>query len=447
MPMLELERQLLAEFVANPVLEEAVPIHDADMPVPQQTNDSDSVDGDDDYSTNISEADHWSDELPLPGTSSTAADSDIVMELLGNAPAPMPSLYELLLTEIEAAEISPALRRTALEIINTIDDDGYLTINPADLAMVCDCSIGEVEEALQFVQSVAPPGVGARDLAELFKLQLRAGGELTPLMEKLLDEGLNDIEKNRLPQLAEKLGITISEVESLISTLRKCDPAPGKKFQRSRDTAVTPELEIVKNPESDTFYVRSLRDNYRRVMVSPLYEKMAASPDLNAEDRQYLNEKLAKARELVKALEMRDSTLLQLAKFIAANQEDFLRGGVEKLKAVTMHDAAAALDVVDSTISRAVADKYITTPQGIFPLRYFFTASSAADSSGELLAGKAVMEKLRQLVKAENPLKPYSDAALAEMLQKSGVNIARRTVAKYRDILDIPPAALRKKFQ
>jgi RNA polymerase sigma-54 factor len=363
---------------------------------------------------------------------------------MGNSPTPPPSLNELLLTELRSFDVPEKIRMIAEEIIYMLDQDGFLRINSADLAMVCDCSLSEAGEALLLVQNISPPGVGARDLPESLRLQLQHKGRLSPQMEKLLAEGMDDIAQNRLPKLAAKLGISMEELKGLLAELRQLDPAPGRRYTPASVSAVRPELEITSDGNG-SFKVVPSQESFRRITVSPLYEKLSESPDLSADDRKYLQEKIARAKELITALESRDSTLKQLGEFIMHKQHDFLLHGKEALKPMTMREAGEFIKVGESTISRAVADKYITTPHGVLPLKYFFSGGYGGDDGGEAVSSRAVMEKIKSLIASEDPFHPLSDDKIAALLRKQNLNVARRTVAKYRDILKIPGSSLRKK--
>ena len=260
-------------------------------------------------------------------------------------------------------------------------------------------------------------------------------------MKLLLSSGLEDVAENRLTDLEAKLGVTRDELNAMLSVLRSLDPAPGGEFSPRTAETVHPELEIIRQ-EDGTYKVIALRENFRKLSVSKLYEKLAEKEGLPPEDKAYLLEKIASAKELIKALAMRDSTLLRLGEVIAEKQTAFLDKGVSELKPLTMKDAGELVGVGESTVSRAAAEKYVRTPHGVFPLRFFF--SGGYGSGGESCSFRAVMEKIREMIAGEERSNPLSDDKIAEKLNAAGIDIARRTVAKYRENMNIPPARKRK---
>lgn len=433
LPILELEQFLAGEAAENPMLEE----YD-DEQASGQTDEQEQ----DNSADEAPEIDEWGDEVDIPDPARRAGDEN-QPDFWMNRPAPEPTLMEQLDAEIATCKLDSRICELAGELVGQLNDSGFLTTPLADLAMICDADISEVEDALRLVQSFDPPGVGARDLAECLKLQLVRKNMLTPLLEKIIDTGFDDIEKNRLPQLAKRLGVTLDELTSALKILRTLDPAPGAG--RVKDGGNLPiELEIY--PDEDGVYrVRMVNERPLRFRISKRYAELLDDPYLSAEDRAYLKEKLDSARELLRGLEQRKSTLLRLGEVIVETQKDFFDHGAEYLHSLTMRQAAEKLQVHETTVSRAVAGKYAATPRGVYPLRYFFSGGYC-NSSGEDVGVNAVKEKLRELILQEDPAHPLSDEKLAGMLKASGVDIARRTVAKYRESMKIPGASLRRKY-
>ncbi len=437
LPQIALSARLAQEFAANPVLEEVPPEPSGDI---APGNDSaESVDNDEnDYETNSFCAEEWADNLPLPGNERDAALSDY----FSNSPAPPPSLKAMLLSELSCSACPEELLPAALEIISALDDDGFLTLPLPDIAMSCDAGMDEVERALAWVQNIAPAGVAARDAAESLKLQLLRRGELTPALEKLLSEGVEELEKNQLPALCSKLGVSPQELTAMLKTLRQLDPAPGREKNKS-SAVIVPDIEIIRR-EDGSLHTEVKRDHLARITVSPLYEKMLDDPGLAADDRKYIAEKISRAQELVQALRMRGSTLERLGDVIIGEQRDFFEYGVSALRPLTMKHAAELLNLSESTISRAVAEKYAATPKGVYPLRFFFTGGFAAGNDGEI-AVQAVKSRIREAIEDEDPRTPLSDEAIAAQLRSDGIPVARRTVAKYRESMNIPTSSRRKK--
>ena len=333
------------------------------------------------------------------------------------------------------------MKQLASAVIDSLDERGFLATHPADLAMQYDADMYEVEEALRLVQSFDPPGIAARDLGECLRLQLERKGKLTPLLAALTSEkSLSEIAANRIPQLAAGLKTTVEEIKSALEEFRKLDPFPGS----SVPVEVTePEIEIY--AEGSGYRVRVLHDRTRHIFIPERYEKLLLDPAASEEDKAYIGEKLRSARELLKALHDRGDTLTGIGEVLIRTQADFLESGPEFLKPLTMKQAGAIIGRDESTISRAVNKKSVQTPRGVFPLRYFFSGGFV-NEDGDDISSHSVQLKLRELVAAEDPANPLSDEKLAMLLEQQGLHVARRTVAKYRDILKIPSTRLRKKY-
>lgn len=445
LPALELEERLLQELAANPVLEEAPPDSPEETDLAASSSADSATPEKEDEATldeHAADSDEWQDELPVPeGDHET--DSGELRDYLLNSIAAAPSLQTQLLDELAVADTDPKTRILAEQVIGSIDDSGYLRTPAADIAMAADADLVEVERAIQLVQSFDPPGVGCRDLGECLKLQLERAGKLTPMLREILDHHLEEIARNRLPQLAKTLRVTPEELSSALAELRKLNPYPGAGFAPASSEFVVPEAEIIRT-EDGNYAAIPRRGTMPRLFLAERYLKMLENPDLTPEERSYLREKLQQAREFMHALDLRQSTILRIAEVLARTQRDFLDHGVEALHPLTMRQVGEELELHETTISRAVANKYIQTPRGIFPFRYFFSSGFAAES-GEELSNRAVMEKIRELVDAEDPAKPLSDDKIASLLKQSGISVARRTVAKYREAINIPASNLRKK--
>ena len=433
MPSVELSALISAELAANPLLEEVPPEPLPELPAAEASPENDYDEND--YDANSTLSDHWADDLPLP-TGSGEQEFDYISQI----PVPPPQLRVMLLQDIYALELSEEYRRIAVEIVSALNDDGYLAVPLADLAMSCDAPMEDMEKILLLVQKIAPAGVAARDLGECLKLQLIRQGKLFPEMEKLLNDGLADLERNRLADLERNLGITAEKLESMLKILRGLNPFPGREYSTvSPGELIVPDMAFLPG-ENGGYKVVLRKDPATRVQIVPIYEKLLDDRSLSAEDRKFFNEKLLRAKELIQSLASRGSTLQRLGEFIVKKQSDFLDHGVEKLHNMTMKEAAEALELSESTISRAVSGKYAETHRGVLPLKYFFPTGGTAEFSNQ-----AVLQKIKGIIEKENPSMPFSDDDIAGILKKSGISIARRTVAKYRDMLHIPSSSHRKR--
>ncbi len=439
-PVLELQEQLSQILAANPVLElepseMELPVGDILSTVERPERGENEEDFD-----NTPPPEEWHDELPLPPESSGPDDHGEGREHFFNSLASERTLHEQLYDELHLADADWKLRRIAELVIGCIDDSGYLRTPPADLAMAADAELPEVMAAIKLVQSFDPPGVGATTPGECLRIQLERRGEKDQRLFDLIDHHLDAIERNRLPQVARSMNITLDELDHLLGELRKLNPYPGSVLAPSRATFVAVELEIVRS--GDHFIVKP-GCRLPKLYISERYMQMAEDPSLSAEDRQYVREKISAAREVMRSLEMRESTIRRIGAVIADYQHDFLEKGVEYLRPMTMRQAAERLELHETTVSRAIAGKYVRTPRGVFELRYFFSAGYA-NAGGENVSSRSVKEQIRLLVEDEDGRRPLSDARIAELLSQNGLTVARRTVAKYREELGIAPTHLRK---
>lgn len=438
LPVTDLDIRLQEELQSNPMLEvEEFPSAEITA-AGNEVSPPENFD-ENDYEQNSVLSESWADDLPLPCERDASDDR---RDFFNQLSAPPPALKSSLLEELSVLSLPEEIFRAALEIIGSLNDDGYLTTALADLAMVAMVDMSDMETALDIVQKIAPPGAAARDLPECLKLQLERSGRMTPQLKKLLTCGIEDLEKNRLDQLAGKLQISMPELESMLKTLRSLNPAPGKSGNSAG--VIIPDL-VIDRDGNGNYRVTPRRSRNMRITISPVYEKLRDDASLSAQERQYFTEKLAGARELLNALERRQNTLVRLGELLIRHQKEFLDNGKEFLKPLTMKSAAAELEVNESTVSRAVDGKYAETPQGILPLKFFFS-SGYNTADGDDVSGMAVREKIRQIIAAEDSSRPYSDEAIAGMLKDQGVPVARRTVAKYREAMGIESSSLRKKY-
>ncbi|MBS1369315.1 MAG: RNA polymerase factor sigma-54 [Lentisphaeria bacterium] len=438
LPLLELEEKLLQAMESNPLLEAEC---DNSLPEPEPAPPGEAED-ESAFDAEAAESDEWRDDLPLPAER-TGSDEDAERrEYLMNSLADAPTLQEQLQFELAMTDLPENIRRVASEVIAGIDDSGYLRSTVADIAMSSGEPVETVEKALKTVQGFDPPGVGCRDLAECLRLQLERKHALTPVLAEILDRHLEEIARNRLPQLARTLGIPMEELNAALAELRRLSPFPGSALAPEHSEFIAPEVEIVRH--GDDYEARSCKNGAPRLFLAERYLKLLETPDLPPEDRSYLREKLQQARDLMRALELRKSTIVRIAGVIARTQRDFLEQGVEALHPLTMRQVGEELELHETTISRAVANKFVRTPQGIFPLKFFFSAGFTAEDGAEL-SNRAVMEKIRELIQKEPPAKPLSDEQLAQQLKALGIPVARRTVAKYREAIGIPSSSLRRR--
>ncbi|MBN2451314.1 MAG: RNA polymerase factor sigma-54 [Lentisphaeria bacterium] len=355
-------------------------------------------------------------------------------------------LQDLLLQQLREVDgLDEDLREVCAHIVGSIDESGYLRTHPADIATALQVGMEQVRRGLAIVQGFEPAGVGARDLRECLLLQLERKGARESLEYRLVEAHLEALAKNHIPQIAKALRVSPGHVYELLARIRRLSPFPGSLVSEKGVDFVYPEISIVPD-EAGGWQVVSNRRGMPRLRLSPAYLAMLEDPEVSAEDKRYLREKLQAGRMLMRAIDQRQSTIERIGEALVEFQRDFLEYGGEHLRPLVMSQVADRIGVHETTVSRAISGKYVQTPQGLFPLRHFFSSGYRSDA-GEQVSSHAIREKLQALIDSEDSGKPYSDQKLVGLLQEQGLTVARRTVAKYREELGIPATHLRRSFR
>lgn len=351
------------------------------------------------------------------------------------------SIEDHLMWQLRMSNLSETDQLIGATIIYNLNDDGYLETPLAELATQLETDTGNVERVLKLVQRFDPPGVAARDLRESLLIQLANLGMEDSLSARMVGEHLDLLEKHRYGEIAKQLGVTVEMIGQAHKIIALLEPKPGRDYGGVEPTYVVPDVYIHKLGED--YMVTLNRDAVPRLRIAGYYQRVMNDVNSAPETREYLQERLRSAKWLVKSIYQRQQTIFKVANSIVKFQRAFFDHGVSHLKPLVLKDVAEDIGMHESTISRATANKYAHTPQGIFELKFFFT-SGVKGSAGEDVSAETVKEKIRELVSAEPPNNPLSDQAIAEMLRVRQINIARRTVAKYRQALGILPSANRK---
>ena len=386
--------------------------------------------------------DSWQNNIPS-GTSTYSAEDAEKRQYLFDSLTVEQSLQEFLLEQLRFRDVDPKTEKLAELVIGSIDDSGYLRSIPADLATVSGVSMDEMERVIHFVQSFDPPGIGALDIKECLLLQLERKGLKKSSLYTLVKKHLEDIGSNKLPFIAKKMNVEIEELRDMIAQIKELSPHPGAYLAPDSPQFITPEVTI-KEIDGEFIAVPN-NDHIPRLQLSQNYIKILENPSTPHDVKEYIRENLNKSKALMKSISLRQSTIMRIAEVILDTQYDFFKHGVEHLKPLTMQQVADKLDIHETTVSRAIANKYIQTPKGLFEFKYFFSAGYQSES-GEEISNRSVMEKIRDIISKEDTSKPYSDQKLSEILKEKGLNVARRTVAKYREAMSIPTSNLRKEF-
>jgi RNA polymerase sigma-54 factor len=339
-------------------------------------------------------------------------------------------------------EADDRLREIGAAIVGNVDDDGYLVASVDEIGAMGDWPVADVERALRTVQSFDPIGVAARDLQECLLLQIRyLGLEGTPA-EKIVLDYLRPLQNHQVPEIARKLGMTIDEIKEHIELIRNLDPKPGSRYNPQQSQYVIPDVYVVKVEDQ---YVAVLNEEgLPQLRISPVYRRLLdKSGDNSEETRAYVKEKFRSALWLIKSVDQRQKTIHKVATSIINFQREFLDHGIEHLRPLVLRDVANDIGMHESTVSRVVNNKYMHTPQGVFEMKYFFH-SGISSSYGESVSSVTIKQRIRKIIENEDPRKPLSDSKIVNILQKEGLMLARRTIAKYREELKIPTSNQRK---
>lgn len=355
-----------------------------------------------------------------------------------------PSLQEHLMMQLHVSSDSKEIFKIGEFLIGNIDKRGYLTTSIEETVQFLQVSQDEVRKALKLVQSFEPTGIGARNLSECLLIQLEQRGIKEPKLVELINNHLEDIAETRYNRIAESLGITLSEVQHLRDIIATLDPKPARNFSSTIDTQyIVPDATVKK---IDDEYIVIMNDSSSpRLSINSYYRSLLLSEDKESNISKFLSNRFDSAMWLIKSIEQRRITLSRVINSIVKVQRDFLDYGLAYLKPLTLKEIADRIDVHESTVSRAINGKYVQTPRGVFPLKFFFQ-SGLDNVNGTATSTESIKKIMEEIIDAEDPHKPLSDQKIADKLKQKGIIISRRTVAKYRDELGIAASTKRKRY-
>ncbi len=357
-----------------------------------------------------------------------------------------PSLTDHLMWQLRLSHMTEKEVRIGEQIIGNLDDSGYLKATVEEIAALEGEETFFVESVLKKIQEFDPAGVAARDLKECLMIQARFLGITHVLLEKILNDHLRDLETKNYHYIAKKLKVTISEVLEAISLISQMDPKPGLAYNEDKDQYIIPDVFVFKL--GDEYKIILNEDGLPRLRISNFYREILGGVNGAAKKaacKEYIKERIQSATWLIKSIQQRQRTIYRVAESIIKFQKDYFDRGIQYLKPMVLRDVAEDVEMHESTISRVTTNKYMHTPRGIFELKYFFN-SSIQKTSGDSIASKSVQEEIKKIILAEDKKKPLSDSEIVDILKKSGISIARRTVAKYREMMGILPSSKRKIF-
>lgn len=446
---MELETEVRNELENNPILEETQELKEDDFqrtkeaeaevdPAAKDTNTSESQDP---QKADEFDWESYIETQSKPPSQNLGGNEEIMN--YENVISTQENLHDYLAWQARMFGFNEEELKLAEILIEYIDDDGYLHTPLEEIAASEKIEVKDLEDVLPFIHEFDPPGVGSRNLKECLLVQAKVLEEDTNDLVHLINHHLKDLEKKNYEAIAKAMNREISEVAELCKIIYSMDPKPGRAYAPQDTQYVMPDVYVYK--VGDDYMVSLNEDGLPRLKISNFYKNMLKSAPAGDKTQEYIQEKLRSAVWLIKSIHQRQRTIYKVTESIVKQQREFLDKGSSFLRPMVLRDVANDIGMHESTVSRVTTSKYVHTPQGIFELKYFFN-SGISTSDGESLASESVKMKLKDLIAKENVKDPLSDQKLVELLDKDGIQIARRTVAKYRDMLKILPSSRRKKM-
>jgi RNA polymerase sigma-54 factor len=445
LPMLALQERIEQELNSNPVLEIDEPDEDGGQKTEDRGQKTEDYKGDERLDEEVREYIEQGGEYtraPQP------EEQDPKLAAIKNAAAPAQSLHDYLEDQWRLVEADEPVKKAGSIIIDYIDDKGYLSVRLEQLHNKdrTDFKPEDLPKALELIQKLEPPGVGARDVKECLLIQLNQCYEDMSFEKKLVAGHFDKLLENRLPEIAKKMNCSIENINRAIARLSKFDTSPGLQVGVNRNVPISADVIAEFSEESGEYTVRLADDNLPRLRINDYYTAMASAKKTDDKAREFLQRNIRSAQWIIDAIEQRKNTLLKVTRSIVNRQRDFLDKGQLYLKPLPMAKVAEDVGVHIATVSRAVSGKYLQCSWGIIPLRKFFSGG-IEDTQGNEKSWEAIRAKLQEIIDAEDKSSPLSDDQIKTKLVEAGITgLARRTIAKYRGIMKIPPARLRKKY-
>lgn len=451
-PATELRTSILEELEANPLLEE-LPAENA-LSIEENTESLNENEPEADEEINFDAEDfsvfeRMSEDLreqyaqENSGQQYTAEDEEH-REHFMNSLTESASLQQHLIEQAKLTENSDAEREALFYLIGSLNDSGYLTETVSNIALTLRIPYSIVQKAVDTLKTFDPPGIGTDGLQDCLLTQLELKGQGDSLASRILKDHFQLLVRRRVPDIKRKTGASSGDIEQAIEEIGALDPAPGRRFAPDSNTVIEPDVTIYKD-EYDAWQIVLNNDYIPRLRINAAYKDLLAKGTLSKKERNYLLEHIRSGKFLMNSIEQRQQTIERITQEILKVQKEFFEEGVSKLRPLTMNTIAEVVGVHETTVSRAIANKYIRTPHGVFPFKYFFTPGFAA-ANGESVSNKSIKENIAQIIGREDPAKPISDQRIVDQLIEKDIKIARRTVAKYREELGILPTNLRRRY-
>ena len=450
-PAVELRTSILEELQANPLLEE-LPIESIsieehrDSPNENEREANEELDfNSEDYSILDKINEDMREYYAQENTGqSHRADDDDRRNYFMNSLTEGISLQQHLIGQTELTDCSDKERQALLYLIGSLDDNGYLTESLSNIALNAHIPYGTVLSAAETLRSFDPAGIGTEDMKDCLATQLELRGRGNTLAAKILREHFDLLVRRRILELKRKTGGSPEDIQDAIEEISTLEPAPGKRFSPDSNSVIEPDVTVYQD-EYDAWQVMLNNDYIPRLRISNTYKDMLAKGTLNKQEKDFIIERMRSGKFLINSIEQRQNTIERITREILKFQNDFFEVGVAKLRPLTMNTIAETVGVHETTVSRAIANKYIRTPHGVFAFKYFFTPGYKA-GNGESVSNKTIKDMITQIIDEETQAKPYSDQSIVDQLKVKDIKIARRTVAKYREELGILPTNLRRRY-
>ncbi len=454
-PLMDLQARLNQEIETNPTIERSESAGEQLVGDPLEdmtasaSADSElagtAVEKDEALASLVQLDDSWHDYVPPSHARQVCSSDDVERRrYFFDSLTAEKSLEDDLLEQLRTSDIPDDVKELGEVLIGNIDEMGYLRVDIEEM-LSADLSgritRDKLDDALATIQAFEPAGIGARDLRECLLLQLERAGRDGSLAHKIVDKYLQEVSRNHIPQVAKALGVSTVTIYDAWKEVQQLQPRPGSAVSGGSAQYVLPEVTVTK--EGDDYVVTSNREYMPKISITERYLMLLDKPETPTEIKNYIREKINNGKLLIKSLSQRQSTVQRIAEVIVERQQDFFDLGEDQLKPMTMSEVADVIGVHETTVSRAIANKFVQTPRGLLPLKHFFAGGFKAED-GAMKSSRSVKHMIQQMVGEENPKKPLSDQAIVKLLTEEGLKVARRTVAKYREELGIQSSHLRR---
>jgi len=445
LPLMALQERIDQELSENPIL---VDLRES-SPSETDSESEETASADETVSSEVDSQEDWSEsfgEMHRMSRAALSEEADRKHDAMQNMASRPRSLHDDLTDQLSFLDAEPAVRALADYIIHNLDEGGFLKLQLHEVVRDFggDVTLAQAEEALSLVQKLDPPGIGARNLRECLLLQLTPDIPCRDILYVLISNHLDDLGQNRLPAIEKRTGIPIDQIKEAIENLKRLNARPGATLTPDSTQYVLPDL-VVEPNEHGEYEVRLVDEHTPQLSISQYYQKQLKNKATDPAAREFIQKRIQSARWLIESIEQRRNTLLKVARAIIEHQKDFLDKGPEFIEPLKMQQIADRVHVHVTTVSRAVDDKWVQTPRGIFALKRFFGGGTTT-TDGEEVAWDTIKQKLLEIIAKEDKQNPLSDEEIVDELSTHGFPVARRTVTKYRRTLRIPSSRQRKQF-